>query len=147
MSSDGKTDFAQMSTRQAEAFLVDHQNELEIDGLEPGDITSRVASGTAVVETRKFGVAVLQLKPAPEGAIPHLWVLYIDPGYRNRGLGIRFVREILKKYAMNYHMTLNCYGSRRRAFFGRAGFRIETRDGDCRRMTTNDRESILRTGS
>ena len=146
MSGDEIADFAQMSTRQVEAFFIDHQSELDIDGLEPGNITSRVKNGTAVVETRKSGVAVLQLKPAPEGAIPHLWLLYIDPSCRNRGVGIRFVRELLKKYAMNYHMTLNCYGSRRRAFFGRAGFRIEARDGECRHMTTNDRESILRTG-
>jgi hypothetical protein len=52
-------------------------------------------------------------------------------------MGRQFVRHLLKRYGVDYHMSLHCSGTRRRAFFGRLGFRIESRDGDMRCMTTN----------
>jgi len=137
-------DYRHIDIEQLETLLIERQTELGIEDLEPGDITSRVADGSAVVEVTEHGVAVIQLERASGGAIPFLWMLYVDPEKRGRGVGAGFVRELLSKYSEDYHMSLKCYGSRRRAFFAKAGFRVESRDGEERRMTTNDLESVLR---
>jgi len=138
------TDFSQLTTEEIDAFLVEHQHELDMGGIEPGDVTTRVENGSAVVEAREYGFAILQLTEASGGLVPHLWALYIDPDRRGRRMGMTFLRYLLKKYARKYCMSLVCHGPRRRAFFGRAGFCIESKDGEYRRMTTADRETRLR---
>jgi GNAT superfamily N-acetyltransferase len=131
--------FLDMNCSSIEAFLIEHQTELGMEGLEAGDVSSQVAAGRAAIEAREYGFAIVQLKDAGEGKLmPHLWVIYIAESQRGRRLGRRFMRAILRKYSRDFHMTLGCFGTRRRKFFGGLGFRIESKEGEYRRMTTND---------
>ena len=114
------------------------QDELGAAGISADDIIQRMQNGRAAIEARQYGFAVIELTQTPDGHfMPHLWLLYIDPAHRGKGYGRQFVRELLAKYSTEFFMSLYCYGSRRRAFFGRLGFRIESKDGEHRRMTTN----------
>ena len=137
-------DYQHATDAEVDAFLTEHRQEMDADGLEPGDVLAALSAGRAVLERRAYGLAVIQLKKVSDprtgqnGLIPHLWLLWIDPQTRGLGLGRRFVRELLKLHARGYHMSLVCNGARRRAFFGRLGFRVVQRDGECRTMTTND---------
>jgi GNAT superfamily N-acetyltransferase len=133
------TDFSTLKHAEIVTFAISHQEDLGASGLTETEILAALQTGRAVLETRPHGFAVVELKKtAQEGKfIPHLWLLYIDRQLQGRGLGRRFVRELKATYATEYHMSLSCYGPRRRAFFGRLGFRIESKDGDHRRMTTN----------
>ena len=131
-------DFTALSPSDLASFFVSHQSELDAEGISEEYVMEMLRASKAVAELRPYGFALIQLQPAPGGKeMPHLWALYIDEQRRGSGLGLKFLREILKKYSRDYHMTLYCVGSRRRSFFGRAGFRVETRDGEMRRMTTN----------
>lgn len=132
-------DFTTMTLAEIAAFVVDHQQEMGAHGITAEEVTAKVSTGRACLETRPFGFALVELTTASDGkAIPHLWLLYVAPESRGRALGRRFVRELLAKHAADYHMSLWCEGPQRRAFFGRLGFRVEVRDGEMRRMTTND---------
>lgn len=132
-------DFTAMTVDQVAAFAVAQQDELGIGGLEICDITTAIAEGRAALELRPYGFAVIELKATTAGGpMPHLWLLCLAPQHRNQGQGRRFMRELLQLYAHEYHMSLWCHGARRRAFFGRLGFRIESRDGEMRRMTTGE---------
>lgn len=132
-------DFTNMTLADIAAFVAQHQQEMGADGITAEEVTAKVSTGKASLETRPYGFALVELAPTSDGkAIPHLWLLYVSPESRGRALGRQFVRELLAKYAADFHMSLWCEGSRRRAFFGRLGFRVESRDGDMRRMTTND---------
>lgn len=131
------TDFSTLDVAQIDAFLADHADELDMD-FDAGELLDRFAAGSAMLELRPFGFAVITIKPLPAGMEPHLWAIYIDPARRGNRQGHRFMREILRKYSVDYHMTLSCRGAARRRFFGRLGFRVESRDGEWRRMTTND---------
>jgi GNAT superfamily N-acetyltransferase len=121
-----------MTVDDIDAFVVDHRDDFEC-GIEQHEIAAAVAAGRAVTEARTYGFAVVQQGSAG----PHLWFVYIDPSARGNGLGRRFVRELVQAHGADRHMTLQCYGPRRRAFFGSAGFRVESRDGEWRTMTTN----------
>ena len=130
-------DFAALSRLEIAEFLVAHQSELGIADLTAQKVVESLESGKAVLEARQYGFALIQQTPAADGTIPHLWVLFIDNEQRESGLGSRFVRELLKKYSAKHHMSVWCEGSRRRRFFGRLGFVVESRFGEIRRMTTN----------
>lgn len=132
-------DFTSMSLAELATFIVEHQHEMGAHGITAEEVTAKLETGKASLETRPFGFALVELTPTSNGrAIPHLWLLFISPESRGRSLGRRFVRDLLAQYATEYHMSLWCEGSRRRAFFGRLGFRVESREGEMRRMTTND---------
>ena len=130
-------DFTTLTDAQLARFAVAHQDALDIGGLVEADIVTAVAAGRASLERRPYGFAIIEQRPATGGTIPHLWLLFVAPERQGKGLGHRFMRELLRQYATVYHMSLYCHGARRRAFFGRLGFRIESRDGEMRRMTTN----------
>lgn len=130
-------DFTTLSDIELEQFAVLHQDALAISGLVQDDIVNAVAAGRATIERRPNGFAVIERQIAADGTIPHLWLLFIAPELQGKGLGHRLMRELLRQHASVYHMSLYCYGVRRRAFFGRLGFRIESQDGEMRRMTTN----------
>jgi len=131
-------DFTQLSRLELAQFIVHHQAELDAGGIDEHDVLDALATGRAALETRPYGFAIVEQKPTTSGkSMPHLWLVYIAAEHRSSRQGSKFVRELLVRYASDYHMSLYCYGSRRRAFFGRLGFRIESRDGEMRRMTTN----------
>jgi GNAT superfamily N-acetyltransferase len=110
-----------------------------MSGVTAQEVVEKVNEGSAVFETRYYGFALVQLAPMDGGKFrPHLWALYVNSEHRGKKLGHLFMRQLLRKFATDYHMTLGCNGAKRRAFFGRLGFRIENREGDYRRMTTND---------
>ena len=130
--------YTTLRAEQIAAYAESSCAEMEAD-VSAGDILDRLKNGKAVLEVRSFGFAVLKLKPGVEGRLmPHLWLLYIDPSQRGLRNGHRFVQQLLSKYSRYYAMTVHCYGSRRRAFFGRLGFRIESREGQLRVMTTSE---------
>lgn len=132
-------DFTVMTLADIANFVEEHQQDMGAHGNSADEVVAKVSTGRASLERRDFGFALIELTQTTNGkAIPHLWLLYVSPDCRGRALGRRFVRELLAKYATDYHMSLWCEGSRRRAFFGRLGFRVELREGEMRRMTTND---------
>jgi GNAT superfamily N-acetyltransferase len=130
-------DFTTLTDAQLAQFAVAHQDALDIGGLVEADIVTAVAAGRASLELRPYGFAIIERRSAAGGTIPHLWLLFVAPEHQGKGLWRRFMRELLHQHATVYHMSLYCHGARRRAFFGRLGFRIESQDGDMRRMTTN----------
>ena len=138
------TNFAAMSPREIAEFLVAHQSELGIADLTAHQVIDSLAAGTAALETREHGFALIQYTRTEDGVKPHLWALFIDSERRGSGLGSQFVREILKQYGGDKHMSLWCEGARRRRFFGRLGFVVEGRLGDMRRMTTNRAAAMRR---
>ena len=132
-------DYTTLTAAEIAAIAEARREEMGADGVTAGDVLEALESGKARIEVRSFGFGVVALKPGLEGKLmPHLWLLYIDPAHRGRRLGNGLVRDMIRQYAKDYHMTVHCYGPRRRAFFGRLGFRVESRDGDLRCMTTND---------
>lgn len=133
------TDFTTMSHAEIARFLVTHQSALNAEGITYDDVINRLATGQAILEVRSYGFAVIERSHISEGKfIPHLWVLFVDEKRRGAGLGRKFMKQILAKYSADFHMTLHCHGARRRKFFGQFGFRIESRDGEMRTMTTSE---------
>jgi GNAT superfamily N-acetyltransferase len=132
------TNFSTFTDIEIAEFAVANQYEFGSNGETVDEILGRINDRSAVLEKRSYGFALIELKPAGNGQqISHLWILYVAPERRGKRLGHRFVLELKRKYMKTHHMSLWCYGTRRRAFFGRLGFRIESRDGERRRMTTN----------
>lgn len=125
--------FPSMSQNELVSFLVDHQDELAACGIAEADLHKGLAEGSALVEVREFGCAVVQVKDSG----PHLWLLYIEPARRRHGLGKAFLRELVAKYGATHHMTLHCEGPERRRFFGSAGFVVAGKRGEVRFMTTD----------
>ncbi len=135
-------DFTKFTLQEIAEFAIAHQEQMGAAGIEAEEIVSSVFEGRAVLETRDFGFALIELKPGADGKfIPHLWLLYVSEHRRGRRLGHTFMRQLLRKYAQHFHMSLWCDGSRRRAFFGRLGFRIESTMGSMRQMTTGERRT------
>jgi GNAT superfamily N-acetyltransferase len=120
------------SVREIDQLLTVAAGELDA-GIEPGDVEADVMAGRAEIERRPYGVAIIQFNPHP-----HLWLLYLLPGHRGKGLGRAFVRELIHKHEHSHFMTVTCSGAARRRFFGRLGFRVESRSGDYRSMTRSD---------
>ncbi|HSD37749.1 MAG TPA: hypothetical protein VLC92_09580 [Rhodocyclaceae bacterium] len=131
--------FTTFTLEEIAEFLVAHEGELDMEGTTAEEVLERVRSGQSALEVRSWGFALIQLAIAKgvDERIPHLWVLYVAEGQRGKGRGAVFMRELLRKYSSYFHMSLYCHGPRRRKFFGRFGFRVESRDGEMRRMTTN----------
>lgn len=131
-------DFMSMSIHDLDALAIQRAGELGAEGLEPGDVLRAIDEGRAIVERRPYGFAVVERTSAQGGCwVPHLWLLYVEPGQRSRGVGRTFVRELLKLHSQTHHMSLYCHGARRRKFFGSCGFVVESKQGEMRRMTTN----------
>ncbi len=131
--------YTTLTTTEIAALAEAKREEMGACGLTAGDVLDALESGRAVLEVRPYGFGIVTLKPGLDGKqMPHLWLLYVDAANRGQRLGNRFVRFLLRRYAKDYHMTVSCYGPRRRAFFGRLGFRVESRDGELRQMTTSD---------
>ena len=128
-------DFTRMSLDEIDRFLAPHAQELEIDYV-AGQLPGSVAAGIASIECRPLAFAVILIMQKPEGVAAHLLALYVAAEARGRRIGASLVRDLLHKHAHRYAMTLSCHGARRRRFFGRLGFRIESRDGEWRRMTS-----------
>jgi len=129
--------FTTITSAQIAEYLVKHQADLDAEGIEAADVTDGIATGRVLLECRSYGFALLEIEHGRDGVIPFLWALFIDREQRGQGLGRKFMKELLQKYSADYHMSLKCFGPSRRRFFGRCGFRVERRDGDMRRMTTN----------
>lgn len=142
-------DFTAFNHDEIAAFVVANQGDMDVDGFTIEEVTSALASGKAVMVARPFGFALIELKPGYEAGtmIPHLWAFFVSREIRKKGLGSRFMKELLRQYAKDHHMSLWCDGPRRRKFFGRFGFRIESKDGTMRRMTTNPDWRLNSTGS
>lgn len=131
-------DFRTMSQADILAFAVDHKEEMGAGGVTPSYLATALATGRAVLEVRLNAFALIEQKAGANGtSTPHLWLLFVDQDHRGQGYGRRFVKELLKAYSADNHMTLRCSGARRRAFYGRCGFVVEARDGEERLMTTN----------
>lgn len=132
-------DFTKLTLQEIAEFAVAHQDQMGADDIKAEEVVSAVSEGRAALETRDFGFALIEIKAGLGGNfIPHLWLLYVSEHRRGRRMGHTFMRQLLRKYAEHYHMSLWCDGPRRRAFFGRLGFRIESTMGSMRRMTTGD---------
>lgn len=124
--------YLSMSIHELDAFVVAHRDDLGAPGLEIGDLASAIHSGKALAVRKEYGFALVE----PAG--PLLWLLWIDPSVRGQKRGHKFVRELLREFSKERHMRLYCEGPDRRRFFGRLGFRVESRDAEMRSMTTND---------
>lgn len=115
-------------------FIASVSSDMDAD-ISPEDIRSAVSSGNAVIDEFPEGFAVIN----PEGYHStepgaHLWLLWLRPECRKRGLGVRLVRRLVDKYAVTYQMSLICSGGNRAKFFGRCGFKVEKREVDDYRM-------------
>jgi GNAT superfamily N-acetyltransferase len=131
------TDFSSFTDIEVVKYAVAKQHEFGCDGLSAGEILDGLKAGSTAIEKRPFGFALVTFKPGYGGGNePFLWLLYVSEDHRGKRFGHRFVLELKKKYMSTHHMALICYGTRRRTFFGRLGFRIESQDGDLRLMTT-----------
>lgn len=131
-------DFTQLTAAEVADFVETHGAEMDAPDVTSRDVLEALQAARAVLEVRPYGFALIQLQPTSTGSnIPFLWLLYVAPEHRGRGIGSKFVRELLRGYSSEYHMALYCYGAQRRRFFGRLGFVIESREGELRRMTTN----------
>jgi len=129
-------DFTTLTAGELALFAVAHQAELGVSGLIEADITEAIAAGRAILELRPYGFAIIEQKAASNGlTIPHLWLLFVSPDRRGKGLGRSFMRDLLRQQSREYPMSLYCVGSRQCKFFGRLSFKIESQDGDMRRMT------------
>jgi GNAT superfamily N-acetyltransferase len=62
-----------------------------------------------------------------------LWWMYVRKECRGKGLGRKYMKQILRKYGSEWRMTLHCH-KRLRPFYSSFGFRVYKRDGDSRRM-------------
>jgi N-acetylglutamate synthase-like GNAT family acetyltransferase len=118
-------------------FILSKTDEMQCDGLTRSEIEAGVSDGSVIIEQFEDGFVVLQ----PEGHLEtdpcsYIWMLWIKPEKRGTSAGRRIVKEILKKYRINYQMRVKCYGASRAKFFARCGFKIDSRNGEMREMVT-----------
>jgi hypothetical protein len=131
------TNFSNFTDIEVVDFAVAIQHEFGCDGLTTMEILDGLQAGSTALEKRPYGFCLINLKPGHGGGNePFLWLLYVNETLRGKRFGHRFVLELKAKYMTTHHMSLVCYGARRRAFFGRLGFRIESQTGELRIMTT-----------
>jgi GNAT superfamily N-acetyltransferase len=112
------------------ALLEAHSSDLGLGEVSASEILSRIDSGNAELVRFPHGCALLQ---GSRGEPRHLWVLFVDPAWRGRGIGRGYVRELVQQHAGDYYLTLHCRAALR-PFYGRLGFRVLEREGDFRKM-------------
>lgn len=135
---DDTTDFTTLSHAEIAEFAVAHRSELDCEDMTVDEIISKLSEPRTILEVRPYGFAVIEPSwYSGEDFHPFLWLLFVHVEKRGNGLGHKFMREILSKYAKSTHMRLKCFGARRRKFFGRLGFIVESREDDKRTMTTD----------
>jgi GNAT superfamily N-acetyltransferase len=109
-------DFLTMDDHSVAQFIQEHQHEFG-DSSSPHKLASILAAinaGERAIIRRKYGFAVAG------GSV--LWYLYAAPPNRGKGGEARkLVQEVVE--ALGGRCELLCYGTDRRAFFERCGFR------------------------
>lgn len=123
--------FTDMTDREIIQFALYHQAEMGCQDLGPEDIDPAIRSGTAVIERREHAFAVVnpESRLAAGSPLPHLWLIYVCPEMRSKGLGRRFVTDLVDNYGSTLSMTAIVAGDRRARFFERCGFRTVEHDG------------------
>jgi GNAT superfamily N-acetyltransferase len=119
-------------------FILEKQGDLGCSRLTRKDLEEPVAEGTTIIDEFDAGFAVVNPERRPGYPTPksHLWLIWLRPEFRGKGLGKTIVRELIERYSPTYQMTLICHGAARAKFFGRCGFKVTERDGEWRTMET-----------
>ena len=124
-------DYMQAPPSDLADVLAAHSDEFGgSDPVTAQGILARLDQGNAELVRFECGVALVQGVSRPNR---HLWLLFVDPSARGRGLGRAYMREIIDRYADTHYMTLNC-SAKLRPFYGRLGFRVQSRTADFRTM-------------
>ncbi len=70
---------------------------------------------------------------------PVLWLLWVDPNVRGKGVGRNFVARLRRNYETNLPMVLMCHGSQRERFFASCGFETTSRSNATDTITMTGR--------
>jgi GNAT superfamily N-acetyltransferase len=118
-------DLRLLTDRQVAALLVANQAEL---GLDSELCVEDVSSFGFVLEREHAGRAVAVVDPKDVCTGAHLWILYVLPSHRGKGVGKEFLKRILERHAGPHPFSLCCVGPERAAFFQKCGFEIVSTD-------------------
>lgn len=125
-------DFSNLTESELLSFVLSHQAEMAVQGISAFDLKRRLLNGEARFVTRPEGFTLIQLPRGKKQA--HLWLLYVEPEARGRGVGSDMVRDFLSRHAGDQDLTVYCEGDQRETFFNRLGFAVERREGEVRCM-------------
>ena len=118
-------DLRLLTDRQIAALLVANQAEIGLDG---ELCVEDVSSFGFVIEREQQGRAVAVVDPKDISTGAHLWILYVSPSHRGKGIGRAFVKTILEKHSGPHALSLCCTGPERAAFFQKCGFEVVSID-------------------
>ena len=130
MSSD--MDFRTLTEPELAELLVASVAELEdqhtTETLTVDVIMDQVLQRRAVIVAERDAVAVVR----PEGyrpvqGDPVLWLLFVKPNVRGKGLGKAFVMGLRRRFEQSKPMILVCNGAGRESFFTKCGFHLKER--------------------
>jgi GNAT superfamily N-acetyltransferase len=130
--------FELMSDEEIARYTFAHQAEAGCTQFDPSEFIQAVRQGTTVVERRHYGFAIVN--PGEQRGIvfnpAHLWLIYVAPAHRLRGLGRQLLMEIVERYADGHPLSAIVHGANRSHFFENCGFRLTASDeaADWRRM-------------
>lgn len=116
---------------QLEASVADLDDDHTTATLTAKKIVEEIARGRAIVVAEREAIAVVR----PEGYrsdVPNsvLWLLFVKPSCRGKGLGKAFVDDLRRRFEQTAPMILACNGPCREAFFLACGFRVKERLDD-----------------
>lgn len=125
--------FLNASDAAIAGFVAEHAEEFGTSDVSTEKTLQAVAEKRMAIERRRYGFAILEVEGRPgwfysPGA--NLCYLYVLPGYRKRGIGQEFVRELIEKYAVQYRMTLYASDPWRIEFYESCGFEVTGDEGD-----------------
>lgn len=97
--------FLNASDAAITGFIAGHAEEFGTSDVSTENILKAIAEQRMAIEHRSYGFALLEIEGRPGWFLSpgvNLCCLYVLPEYRKRGIGRKFVRELIEKHAVQY---------------------------------------------
>ena len=119
-------DYRTLSDADIAGIVEANRDELHAGCLTAESVLKALASGRTFIHQHRNGFYITQ---SMGHCGTHLWVLYVDPAHRGKGIGSDMVKDAITIYSSTGEILLQCFQSLR-SFYENLGFCVEDSDDD-----------------